>query len=246
MGMRHAATLGVVAVAVACSLMRPAVLAQDQVADSLADIYQRYQALRGRPDVATLVMLDGELRRIVDQRPIDRRLSSQYIKPGYDQLGLAPTLFDSDSLSYSGTLLYEAHKFNPNSSYRSYTLFTTLFADAEAAANGVPSPRAAEAYLREFPNGPFAGDTMRLLAFFYDDLYKMIQQVLDGNTTDYKYDCYKQFISTRPQEQLTIARQSAINYYRQAIARLPNDELLPDALRRIETGRENGWFFCGD
>jgi hypothetical protein len=125
-------------------------------------------------------------------------------------------------------------------------VYSTVFPSGNDHGNDAPSPRAAETYLREFPDGPFAPHVTRTLAYFYDDLYKVIRFELAGERIDYKYSCYQRFLSNRPREQLTIAQQSAILYYRKAIALLPGDWYLPDRLREMEKGPDNGWHYCAD
>jgi hypothetical protein len=220
------------------------VVAQDPIADELGRIYSQYQAIQQNPDVATLVMLDKRLRDLLFRD--DGYVDSKYLRPEYESMGLEPTLFEPDILSYSGRLLLQAHRLNPMSEHRRSTLYSTVFPGGNDHGNDAPSPRAAETYLRAFPDGPFAPHVTRTLAYFYDDLYKVIRFELAGERIDYKYSCYQRFLSNRPREQLTVAQQSAILYYRKAIALLPGDRYLPDRLREMEKGPDNGWHYCAD
>ena len=78
----------------------------------------------------------------------------------------------------------------------------------------MPTPDAAKAYANEFPQGPFIVEVHLILAGFYDDLYKVITLEEDGRRTDYKYDCYKTYLTVKPlPEQRQIARESAIRHY---------------------------------
>ena len=240
MAVRYLAALTVALVAA----VPPPVHAQDAIADALASVYQRYRAIDSTPDIATLVQLDRELRALL-QSMRDEHVSITYLKPAYAVLGIEPTLFEGGTLTYTGKLLYEAHRTNPRSAYRRYTLFSTI-QPGGGNVNSPPSPRAAESYLSEFPDGPFAIEAVRLLAFFYDDLHKVIRSVIEGDVTEYKYECYKRFLSPNAKEQLPIARRSAIRYYRQALAAQPTDENLTSFLADIERGENHAWFFCGD
>ena len=59
----------------------------------------------------------------------------------------------------------------------------------------MPSPDAAEAYVNEFPQGPFIVEVHLILAGFYDDLYKVLTLEEDGRRIAYKYDCYKAYLT---------------------------------------------------
>lgn len=73
-------------------------------------------------------------------------------------------------LAIRGKLLREAHRLDPKA-YRSYTLYSTVFSAEGEAGDEIPSPTAAEAYLKEFPSGPFVVQTHLALAHFYADLF---------------------------------------------------------------------------
>ena len=112
--------------------------------------------------------------------------------------GIFPEPFERDVLTYSGKLLAEAHAHNPNSPFRSYTLYSTIFGKAGETSNGVPSPDAAEAYVREFPQGPFIVDVHLVAAHFYDDVYKLITLEEAGQRIGYKFDCYDTYLKAQP------------------------------------------------
>lgn len=234
---------------VKCSLIAllawaPIALAgQDGTSDELARIYRDYRARRS--DIASLIAFDERLRELFRIRNADY-IEAKYQRPEYESLGIEPTLFEPDILIYTGKLLVDAHRLNPKSEYRRYTLYSTVFPDGNEHGNGVPSPRAAETYLREFPDGPFAAEVTRTLAFFYDDLYKVIRFELEGDRIGYKHACFERFLSNRPNEQVKIAQQAAISYYRKSITLLPDDKFLRDTLLQIEAGRNIGWHYCAD
>src|SRR5262245_51310464 len=150
---------------------------------ALERIYKEYSSFRGRPDVGRLVLLDQELRRLLPHWIWEgpSALSKNY-RPEYKTIGVTPTVFDGDSLSYSGKLLLEAHQRDPKIQ-RSYTLYSTVFGEDEEV--GMPSLAAAKSYLQEFPSGPFAFQAHLAIANFYSDLFQVIQEEEAGVPRDY-------------------------------------------------------------
>jgi hypothetical protein len=226
----------------------PPVIAQDAVAVALDRIYREYLELRQRPNVARLVLLDQELRMLIpygvwQQRPsADSRSSG----PLHEAMGVSPLLFEGYTLGYSGKLLVEAHALDPKS-YRSYTLYSTVFHGESEVGTAVPSPDAARAYLKEFPNGPFVVAATIALAFFYDDLFKLVKREEAGVSGDYKYDCYKQYLDGTPlARQRQRAQQNTVRYFKQLVTLLPNVEFIARSLAEIEKGRSEGWHYCAD
>ena len=51
--------------------------------------------------------------------------NNKYFKKEYELIGLSIGHY-SDAIEYSGKLLYDAHKIDPNSPYRRYTLFSMV------------------------------------------------------------------------------------------------------------------------
>ncbi len=165
------------------------------------------------------------------------------MRPGYDVLGLEPAVFDAELLHYTGKVLREAHAIDPNSSARPFTLFATIFPKGEAYVD-VPNAAAARAYLREFPEGPFAPDVHLVLADFYDDLYKAIRA--GESLVDYKRACFGRFITSAPvHAQLESAQRKGLAHYRQGLA-LRRDDRARQAMQGLETGTTTGWHFCAD
>jgi len=204
----------------------------------LARIYHDYSSGRDKRDIEALVRLDQELRTL----PFERL--SKFLKPDYESIGLAPGLFEKEWFDYSGKLLVEAHAINPNSQYRPYTLWATAIRPENEA-----TPRdAVEAYLREFPSGPFTSDAYLALATFYDDLYKVIKLEQEDRRIDYKYDCFKSYLKGTPlDEQARAAREAGIQYYQKLLQLKPSDEFLASQLATLREGKDDSsWSNCPD
>lgn len=221
---------------------------QHQVAAELNRIYREYTTQRENPNVADLVRLNQQLRALFPHNSWESRppVEAEYYKSEYESLGISQALFDSDFLTYSGKLLREAHALNPNSPYRSYTLYSTVFEHGEE--DSVPSPEAAQAYVREFPSGPFIVHAYAALAYFYDDLYKVIQLEEAGARVNYKYDCYQAYISSAPlEEQRLTVQQAGIRNYERLLERLHGNKSEEQDLRELREGNNlYRWFYCAD
>jgi hypothetical protein len=154
--------------------------------------------------------------------------------------------FEPDLLNYSGKLLRDAHRIDPRSAYREYTLYSTLFPNGEDSGE-IPSLGAASVYVREFPRGPFAPDAYLELAHFQDDLYKLLRDLLQGQEADYKRRCYGSFLSLKPYpEQLRAAQASGVAYYRRVLVLRPQDSRAKEDLLQLLNGNSISWFFCPD
>jgi hypothetical protein len=86
------------------------------------------------------------------------------------------------------------------------------------------------------------------LAHFYDDLYKVITLEQIGQRIDYKYDCYRRYLSARPlSEQQRAVQELGIRYYEQVVRLDPGNQDEARYLRELRQGsRDSGWFYCGD
>ncbi len=221
--------------------------AQDSIATALDRIHREYST--ANLDVGRLVLLDQELRDMIPYSDWQERpwLPATYLRFDYADIGIFPGLFERDVLTYSGKLLAEAHVRNPDSPFRSYTLYSTIFGKAGETSNGVPSPDAADVYLREFPQGPFVVDAHLVLAHFYDDLYKLIRLEQTGPRIEYKFDCYERYLTGQPlSEQRQTARESAIRYYELLVELLPRNADQARYLEDLRQERAHGWFYCSD
>lgn len=70
---------------------------------------------------------------------------------------------NSDRYEYSGQFLHKAHKLNPNSEYREYTLFSTINSKEYCWVEKIDNLRHLNAYLKEFPEGVYISEIYRLL-----------------------------------------------------------------------------------
>lgn len=222
---------------------------QDSVSSSLSGILKEYEATRATPTVGDLVQLDRRLRELLPRINWEHRLpvSARSYDPRFSAIGVAPHLFDRDSIGYSGRLLLEAHALDPRSTLRSHTLFSEVFGPAGEMSNEVPVAARAEGYLAEFPNGPFAVDATAALAHFYDDLFKVIRLEESGRRVDYKHACYKPYLSGRPlHEQRLAAQEAGVKLYRRLVDLLPANPGVKQQLAALSTGTTSGWFYCAD
>jgi hypothetical protein len=132
-----------------------------------------------------------------------------------------------------------------SSTLRSHTLFSEVFGPLGDVERGACS--CARGYLAEFPNGPFAVDATAALAHFHDDLFKTIRLEETGRRVDYKYACYKPYLSGRPLQQQRLAAQEAgVKLYRRLVGLLPANQVVKQQLADLANGTTNGWFYCAD
>lgn len=213
----------------------------------LARVYKEYLSLKGKPDVARLVELDQELRRLIPYWSWEGEpASSQNYRPEYQAIGVSRAMFEWDSLVYSGKLLFEAHRLDPRSR-RSYTLYSTVFGAAGEAGNSFPSAVAAGAYLQEFPTGPFALYAHLAEANFFADLFKVIQAEEAGEYRSYKYDCFKTYITKGPlPPQRTKAQGIAVEHYLTLTRLRPDIKVFAEWLSDMQKGQSQGWHYCAD
>jgi hypothetical protein len=236
------------------AVMYQAALGADTYQERLNQVLAEYRTLPVTRDVTRLVELDRELKAMVKEIQETHKdgTSKQYWRKDYENIGLYLGHY-SDALGYSGKLLVEAHKRNPNSPYRKYTLYTTILGEGTFHGFGeMPNIGQAELYLKEFPNGPYAENVYAILGYFYDDLAKVLKRFVENekNKEDYKYNCFAPYITKAPyQEQMHRAITLAVSNLEKAIAAtferrhtaLPvgipiglNDEFARDASKRTQ------------
>ena len=221
---------------------------EQDLVNELDRIQHEYSIRREKSEVARLVLWDQQLRELIpshewQSRP---RASSRVFRKEYEQLGIGLTLFDSDSLSYSGKLLLEAHRSDPRS-LRAYTLYSAVFGEMGESSNDAPDPSAAKRYLKEFPRGPFAISANVALAYFYDDFSQFIGEEMKSGHADVTHECFRPHLDKTPlMRQRQRAQQSGVLYYEQLTRLLPQSRIMRTALARLRAGRNDGWHFCGD
>lgn len=231
-----------------------AVLGADTYEERLNKVLIEYRALPDTQDVKRLVELDRELNALEKEIQSTHKdgASKKYWRKDYEDIGLYIGHY-SDALGYSGKLLVEAHKRNPNSPYRKYTLFTTILGEGTFHGLGaMPNISQAELYLKEFPNGPYAENVYSILGYFYDDLAKVLKRFVknDKYKEDYKYDCFAPYITKQPhQNQMRGALSLAVTNLEKAIAANPysdQNKYKREALTAIKSGKSYGWHWCTD
>ena len=235
------------------SALHSGIYAQDVVDATLARLYSQYLRARVDHDIARLVEIDRELRKIFPGHVPDGYVApngrgyieAKYLRPGYEALGLSGAVFEPDVLTYSGMVLSEAHRINPRSAYRRYTIYATVF--SVGRDSDFPDFAAARAYLREFPRGPFAADAYLELAYFRDDLFKVLRGMLANDVPDYKQDCFAPYLTKQPyRNQLRAAQASGVANYKRALALRPMDQRARQGLAELSNGTTDGWAYCPD
>ena len=218
---------------------------QDSLLTGLQHLYLRYQTISKNPQVAQLVALDQDLRRLIKRFPATVEESNRpgVIPGSYEAMGVSIEKY-SEVVGYSGKLLTEAHRLNPVSPLRDYTLYA---AACESDESSLPNVDSAEAYVAEFPDGPYIREIYTTLARFYCDLYQEIRSLIAGEPTDYIYDCYSLYISAEPLPvQLNKVQQLGLHYFQLGIERDSSNAILKAEREDLKTGTINGWYFCGD
>jgi len=223
------------------------------VSAQLNIIYREY--LRG-PKIAGLVSLDQKIRDLIDRpwRQSKQSHDGKQFRPEWSNIGISVGHY-SDALQYSGKLLVEAHRMNPSSELRPFTLFATIMGERHELGE-MPNVNVALQYLKEFPKGPFARDASIILGDFYSDLFKVIGRLQEKEPHDYKYDCFRKHVEhTDLAIQAVNARSLSISYYAKALANAPAGWAeTVDVRKRLARMREGnsklidemGWHFCAD
>jgi hypothetical protein len=200
-----------------------------ELKDAIELIYAEYTALTMKQDDAEkLVFLDRELKKrvveVVEYYPF--QLSQKFWDKKYEKIGLFVGHY-SDQLDYSGKLMVEAHKVNPNSRYREQAFYAAIFGEMNGSGNwdnGQPDIKQLYSYLQEFPNSVNAPNVYRNLAYFYHGLYKYLRYKPGPDDDPYKAkeECYKSYVSERPMEtQLLDAQKTGGDFYKKLIALTP-------------------------
>ena len=212
--------------------------------NGLRDVFRNFQQSDSPKTIEVLVDIDYRIRALLERRPRYRPCAddSGIYEPLWENIGV--NLGYSVELAYSGLLLEKAHRAKPNSSLRRFTLFSTIFGTKPYNGLGVmPDIKAAFTYASEFPDGPFAKETFRVIADFHKDLF----MVLRDNQSDYKYDCYKSYITKSPiQAQKQQARRIALAYYGKALEIDPTNEDLRALSNDVDSETVKVWSFCAD
>jgi hypothetical protein len=192
--------------------------------DELERIYSEYSALAMKPDDAdALYKLHMETTSAVEKidkyYPYD--LSQKFWDNKYVKIGLGIGHY-SDQLEYSGKLILDLHKVNPNSRYREEALWKSLYGEYSSGnyENNTPKIELIYTYLKEFPNGVYASTAYNNLASFYLGFYRFMRY---NKNDPRKKECYESYMSQRPiKEQIQQARDKGIEMYQKAISTSKN------------------------
>ena len=220
-----------------------------------AALYAEYTGLIQAPNVEKLVNFDRKLRELVENLPgdIDDETRNEHWKHIYDEMGLQ--LGHYGGILYSERWLREAHKLDPHSALRGYTLFSEILGERTNHRLGeMPNLEIAHKYEKEFPDGPFIEEVWSILGGFFKDLFMVLE--LGPERSVYKWECYRGFISELPlKEQKENARKKALWYYEAIVTRNPQRIEASEIKRTIEKIRNFGlvdhgysgpWSFCAD
>jgi hypothetical protein len=218
-------------------------------AQRLERIFQDYQALGKPKDIQRLVELDAELKKL-EREVQDKGIVPEFFKKKHKLIGVEGD-YQSDQMVYSGKLLVEAHKIDPNSAYREQTFFSTVENKSKYGLGEMPRVGQAKKYLLEFPEGTFAGEVNLILGSFYDDKAKVLRDLSDPKyEKDYKFDCFKEYLSKDSyQTQLAKARRSAIFHLSKAISQTTESakkKRIRAKLLEVKNGTSNSWYWCAD
>jgi hypothetical protein len=244
-------------------LLGPALLltfmAQDdrwELTGGLDGIVREYRAVSPPKDIESLVRLDLKLRHHLEEpfRKSSKGFNGSWWKASWSEIGVTVGHY-SDQLQYSGKLLIEAHRIDPASPFRRFTLFSTILGEGTSHGLGeMPDVRAALEYLKEFPEGPFVDQTLIILGFFYDDLFKVCRGLQRNDLPEYKLNCFSKYVrKTDVDGQAREAQRLAIRYYSQALdlnresrSDWFETQMIKRYKRDVETDKAEGWHFCAD
>lgn len=212
--------------------------------DGLAEIYRDFEKAGSPKSIATRVRLDGRIRALFENRPSYRPCEED--STIYDQrwatMGVHIRHFGN--LGYSGLLIAQAYRQNPNSRLRRYTLFSTILGTKEADDFGVmPNIDAAFRYANEFPTGPFAKQTYLIIAGFHKDLFMVLR---DGER-DYEFDCFRRYITRESiDRQRRKAKRIALEYYDKVLRMDPANNTVAQLRKGVADESIRAWSFCAD
>ena len=200
------------------------------------------------PSVEKLVALDQKLRELINRPWKERKelIDGMYWKSHWVEMGIGVGHY-LDSLHYSGKLLAWAHKVEPNSRFRAYTLYSATGGGRRQFGLGeMPNLRMALRYVQEFPEGPFIEETYTLLGNFYSDLFQLIKD-LQKHQGGYKYDCFAKYVDkSNLDSQLRKAQRLSVGYYSKALLVNAKNKDAGGWFVEMRGGSPTGWHFCAD
>ena len=239
---------------------------EDPIQQRLDQLYAEYEAIIANPTVKKYVELDGKLRAFISEElpkfddlfKIEKR--EDYYKYDNDRtraLGIETSKYAggtySQALVYSEKFLVQAHKMNPYSKYREYTLFSQIMGiRPEGGLGEMPNIKVAYQYAKEFPKGPFISNVYLIIASFHKDLFMIVRGLSEGKR-DYMYDyCFKPYVERHPyKEQMVQNKRIALRYYAKFKKELDAGAKRPRWFRdsiidELKAGTVEAWSFCAD
>lgn len=218
-----------------------------------------YKSLKEQSSIKQLVDLHNKISDIVIDVHVNREdIKEPLWRKSYKEIGVY--IGHYGSIAYYDKLLAEAHKINPNSFLRRFTLYSTIFSQYKSHSwTALPNIKAAELYLKEFPKGPYAWKAHEALGYFYYDLYKVFKEATENiklgrSYIDFTHDCYKDYIYDKPfPAQMKASKLKATWYLERSLALNPKSFTQWDmkaALNNMEQplfgGSSGVWYYCTD
>ncbi len=141
--------------------------------DSFLIAYNKIDFQNKEDAVERLVNIDIQIRKFLKEVRMQHG-HDKYWKSDYAILSLRIDHF-TEAFEYEGALLQKAHKINPKSKYREYTLFSEINTDKYCWVENPKNLEAAYQYLKEYPNGPYVADVYKALGGFNWSLFNYIR-----------------------------------------------------------------------
>jgi len=218
-----------------------------------------YKALKEKPNAKKLIALHDKISDIVIEIHVNRDdIKEPLWRESYKKLGVF--LGHYGSIAYYDKLLAEAHRINPNSSLRRYTLYSTIFSQYKSHSwSALPNITAANLYLKEFPKGPYVWKAHEALGYFYYDLYKVFKDAIENiklgrSYVEHTHDCYKDYILNKPfLAQMKASKLKATWHLEKSLAFNPKSltqwdmkAALSDMEYPLFSGSSGVWYYCTD
>lgn len=217
----------------------------------------QYRKLKEKHKIKVLIDLDKNISDIVVDIHVNREsIKEPFWREDYKKIGVY--IGHYGSIAYYNKLLAKAHKLNSKSYFRNYTLYSKVFSQYTSRSwNAMPNVKAAEHYLNEFPNGPYAWKVNEALGYFYYDLFKVFRDVILNKKTNQKSDripadCYNSFILDKPYSaQFKATGIKSTWHFRKALVLFPKIKTvgnIKEALEQIKHPKLWGgvWYYCVD
>lgn len=223
----------------------------------LDNVLLEYKSLKEQSSIKQLIGLHNKISDIVIEIHVNREdIKEPLWRKSYKELGVY--IGHYGSIAYYDKLLAEAHKINPNSSLRRFTLYSTIFSQYKSHSwSALPNITAANLYLKEFPEGPYAWKVHEALGYFYYDLFKVLRdELLDKKykqkSEELPVDCYNDYILNKSYPaQYKASGLKATWHFKKSISLFPNIKAIDEineALKQIAHPELWGgsWYYCAD